>query len=741
MKKVRLIAAVMVGVMACANTIAIFAHNEYIKNFSKIKDYQTGQFSDINSEWFSQSVQDVYEVGLMVGNSETTFNPNGNLTNAEAIAIAARLHSVYSIGEENFKRDGSIWYQPYLDYAIEKNICSNNFSPLDTANRAFFIGILGNAVDNNVLSQKNNIDDGDLYDVEQDWYSDSIYSFYRSGILGGNDEYGTFAPDKPITRAEVAAILVRIVKPSKRIEVALKEKPKSGTYSIMEDDGSLKAFQQRALAANFEVILGEKAKDENWQSDIYTIEHSQIKGIPSETIVIPRKYIDSRYDESWREVCIAFKGLHVNSQLTGEYVIPIRYIKYGLPWRINGKEYYLSVVNTGGKVDFYGDMVIQGDLQLYYPGTPDTDSWTSTYTYDNYTNEAYSMIDAAYNRPEPDEVKVKEYINQNLEDLVNTVSASGKKLSYDIKNIYNMYKYNIEQSDTGKYIINVTVDGLGKSLLKADIVNYNPDELPSVKSWHYDGTYLMVNWKIQDIKFANAVVISSNELIRAWDKDISGLLRADEHSLSTVHPSSYAGRYSIDYSDQTDDFSEMYFYMNVDGDEIKIWRATTPILSSGIAPKEQTIVLTSHSDEAFIDGKTVKVSPEPKIIDGDVYLPPEFIITNLFKTEINNTALDLSGYAKLVQEEYNGLYHLDCDEHKDKSFYVKGASSGYIEYDYKIYKSMYGPTIEIALDSETAAIWEEKTGYYTVKIPKAQKVHGEVYLPVAFIINTLFENN
>ncbi len=95
----------------------VFAEDVYIKNFSKKNAYTQNQFTDVNSEWFASSVQQAYETGLMYGDSETTFNPNGNIDNAAVITIAARLHSIYNYGTENFNANNSVWYEPYIEYA------------------------------------------------------------------------------------------------------------------------------------------------------------------------------------------------------------------------------------------------------------------------------------------------------------------------------------------------------------------------------------------------------------------------------------------------------------------------------------------------------------------------------------------------------------------------------------------------------------------------------------------------
>ena len=49
----------------------------------------------------------------------------------------------------------------------------------------------------------------------------AIYKLYRAGILAGNDSAGTFLPNAPITRAEVATILVRMADPNARVLFSL----------------------------------------------------------------------------------------------------------------------------------------------------------------------------------------------------------------------------------------------------------------------------------------------------------------------------------------------------------------------------------------------------------------------------------------------------------------------------------------------------------------------------------------
>ena len=47
-------------------------------------------------------------------------------------------------------------------------------------------------------------------DVPSDsWYNEAISTLVQAGVLGGYGD-GTFRPDQPVTRAELAAILVRV---------------------------------------------------------------------------------------------------------------------------------------------------------------------------------------------------------------------------------------------------------------------------------------------------------------------------------------------------------------------------------------------------------------------------------------------------------------------------------------------------------------------------------------------------
>ena len=197
-------------------------------HFEKQNLYYQGQFTDVpEDQWFTISVAAAYELSLMKGNSATTFNPYGDVTIAEAITMAARIHSIYANGEENFQTVGDKWYQVYLDYAYENGIISKEFYSCDVsqkATRAQFAEIFANSLPDNALYPMNNIRDNAVPDVSiSEPYAAYVYKLYRAGILTGGDARGTFSPGTYITRAESAAIVSRMAESDNRVAFTLNQ--------------------------------------------------------------------------------------------------------------------------------------------------------------------------------------------------------------------------------------------------------------------------------------------------------------------------------------------------------------------------------------------------------------------------------------------------------------------------------------------------------------------------------------
>lgn len=194
-----------------------------LSNFTRNVPYTPGQFSDVGSEaWYASAVQSACEYGLMSGADSTFFNANGNLTIAETIVIASRLHDTYYGGGHSFAGTGGAWYQPYADYAVANGICAPYADYNAVIDRGEFAILLTNSLPDEALAAINDIADGAIPDVPAGSpYYDAVYRLYRAGILSGRDAAGTFAPTAPITRAEACVILSNMVDPSLRKAVVL----------------------------------------------------------------------------------------------------------------------------------------------------------------------------------------------------------------------------------------------------------------------------------------------------------------------------------------------------------------------------------------------------------------------------------------------------------------------------------------------------------------------------------------
>lgn len=193
-----------------------------VSNFRKVNAYQSGQFKDMPNDWSADGIRSAYELGLMRGASSSVFNPEGNVTLAEAVALASRLHRIYHSGSDDLVQ-GSPWYAVYVDYAKKNGILTQNYASYNaTATRAQFASILAHALPAAALSQINDVKDGAIPDVSASrTNAGEIYLLYRAGVLTGSDDKLSFRPASAISRAEAAAVITRMALPDQRVTLEL----------------------------------------------------------------------------------------------------------------------------------------------------------------------------------------------------------------------------------------------------------------------------------------------------------------------------------------------------------------------------------------------------------------------------------------------------------------------------------------------------------------------------------------
>ena len=230
--------------------------------FAPLRSYDS-RFADVKSgDWFAPAVISAYEYGLLDGRGEKTFAPGGSVTIAELLTIAARLHAIYTTGSDEVisaAKAGESWYQPYVDYLNAEDLLDTSFEGfyLLPASRAQMAGIFAFALPSEWYEEPNAelvttaYASGDfIADVTlKTPYRSEILMMYRRGLLSGMDAAGSFCPDRSVSRAEIAALLTRVVEPEARLTLTWKVLPyhsvKGATLA-----GLVKAPQGTALPAS-----------------------------------------------------------------------------------------------------------------------------------------------------------------------------------------------------------------------------------------------------------------------------------------------------------------------------------------------------------------------------------------------------------------------------------------------------------------------------------------------------------
>lgn len=201
-------------------------------NFKSTKMY-SNQFTDVkSSDYFYNGVKLCYEMNIMNGTSATTFNPSGNVTEAQLTIIAARLYNIYYGGtgeipyySEYPNLDLGNRAATYLRNALGKENVSD--MPFVEPAQRWALGLFGQVLPDTVFTPINSL--SKVPDVASfpTYYAkgmeEQVLKLYNAGIIAGSDEYGTFYNNSYITRGAVAAIVARIVDPSQRQTLNLKE--------------------------------------------------------------------------------------------------------------------------------------------------------------------------------------------------------------------------------------------------------------------------------------------------------------------------------------------------------------------------------------------------------------------------------------------------------------------------------------------------------------------------------------
>lgn len=128
------------------------------------------------------------------------------------------------------------WFRNTVHYLETVGLGGSSFNyfeaALSDANRMEYVRYL-DAVAKDILNEDTYLNDiSDFPDSTKHMDTEAVLRFYNAGILTGKDEYGTFAPEHTLTRAECAAMASRILKPELRLKFQPTPTPEKYRYEL-----------------------------------------------------------------------------------------------------------------------------------------------------------------------------------------------------------------------------------------------------------------------------------------------------------------------------------------------------------------------------------------------------------------------------------------------------------------------------------------------------------------------------
>ncbi|WP_162341242.1 InlB B-repeat-containing protein [Paenibacillus paridis] len=178
-------------------------------------------FEDVTpSAWFYDAVMYVKQNGLFSGTSKDLFSPDATMSRAMYVTVLGRIAKVDA---SQYKTSAFIdvqpgdWYAPYVQWAIESGITSgtgsNRFSPDVAISREQMATLTVKYFESDGIPYQANDSTStpdDISDISP-WAVDAAEKLWQAGLFTG-DTNGSFQPRSKATRAEAAALFMRMDK-------------------------------------------------------------------------------------------------------------------------------------------------------------------------------------------------------------------------------------------------------------------------------------------------------------------------------------------------------------------------------------------------------------------------------------------------------------------------------------------------------------------------------------------------
>lgn len=169
-------------------------------------------FSDINGHWAEESIEEAVSDGLFCGYPDGTFHPDGYITRAEMATLYSRMLQLQNASANDFTDIGNHWYTEAVLKNVYAGIVSGypdqTFRPDNYITRQEAAKMMGSCLPNNTTGSGISIFTD--HNMVQSWAADDVGLCANKGYFIG-DQNQNFNPNASLTRAEAAAILVRML--------------------------------------------------------------------------------------------------------------------------------------------------------------------------------------------------------------------------------------------------------------------------------------------------------------------------------------------------------------------------------------------------------------------------------------------------------------------------------------------------------------------------------------------------
>lgn len=199
----------------------------------QIPVYTDSMFNDTEDNWADEQINELAALGIIKGYEDGTYRPDEPVTRAQLVSLLARLFQWPSVGTQFYFEDSvPEWAQEAVNAAVAQGVVSGypdrTFLPNRPVTRAEVSVILDRAIKFPAVNAGLLFDDTAIPGADEeldfidagsipDWATASMSKVVSAGIMRGYED-GTIKPGANLTRAEIAALIKRLIE-SKYVKV------------------------------------------------------------------------------------------------------------------------------------------------------------------------------------------------------------------------------------------------------------------------------------------------------------------------------------------------------------------------------------------------------------------------------------------------------------------------------------------------------------------------------------------